>query len=122
MTLHRFAIIRLSRSLLILLISLQVVACSSGTEGSSEIATLKWIAPSEREDGTPISMAEIAGYHVYYLTSEGEYTKELDIADSDTMQATLSIPSTGTNYIVVTAYDIDGRESAYSEVVSITTK
>jgi len=45
--------VRLSRSLFILLITLQVVACGSGSgsgQSSSGIVNLNWIAPSERED------------------------------------------------------------------------
>ena len=72
----------------------------------------------EREDGTPITMAEIAGYRVYYGTSKGNYTNNVDIADRTTMQATLSNLTTGTYYIVMTTYDMDGRESVFSPVVT----
>ena len=78
---------------------------------------LSWNAPVEREDGTPISMAEIAGYRVYYGTSQGNYTNEVNINNSSTMQVTLSNLSSGTYYIVMTTFDVDGRESAYSQVV-----
>jgi|GEM_PF-2650733 len=82
--------------------------------------TLSWIAPVEREDGTPISMAEIAGYRVYYGTSPGSYTNQVDVQGGSTMQVTLTNLTKGAYYIVVTTYDSDGRESAYSqEVVKI---
>lgn len=118
-----------SRSLLVFFISLLLTACSTeesvnGPTGSglssgvvSDVA-LSWIAPVEREDGTPIAMAEIAGYKVYYGTSQNNYTNEVDIADRNTMQATLKSLVAGTYYIVVTTYDMDGRESAYSQVVT----
>jgi len=125
----------LSKSLFTLLITLLLSACnteeaSNGNTGAgltqettpqgvTQGVALSWIAPSEREDGTPISMAEIAGYRVYYGTSEGNYPNELDIADSDNMQATLSNLASGIYYIVVTTYDMDGRESAFSEIVTI---
>jgi VCBS repeat-containing protein len=82
--------------------------------------SLSWVAPVEREDGTPISMSEIAGYRVYYGTSQGNYTKQVEIAGSSTMQATLSNLASGTYYIVVTTYDVDGRESAHSQMVTRT--
>jgi len=79
---------------------------------------LSWAAPVEREDGTPISMADIAGYRVYYGTAQGSYPNRVDIADRNTMQVTLSDLATGTYYFVVTTYDMDGRESAFSQVVT----
>ena len=129
MAFHRFTIIRLSRSLLALLICLQVVACnSSSEEGANKtpvlipslIPALNWIAPSEREDGTPISLAEIAGYRVYYGSSTGEYLNKVDITGSTANQAELSGLLPGTYYFVVTVFDTDGRESRFSEEVRIT--
>jgi hypothetical protein len=87
-------------------------------QGVTQDVVLSWTAPVEREDGTPISMSEIAGYRVYYGTSEGNYPNKLDIADSYNMQATLSNLASGTYYIVLTSYDMDGRESSFSEVVT----
>ena len=125
MAFHRFTIIRLSRSLLALLICLQVVACNSSSEEGENITpvlipALNWIAPSEREDGTPISLAEIAGYRVYYGSSTGEYLYKVDITDSTANQAELSGLLPGTYYFVVTVLDTDGRESRFSEEVRIT--
>ena len=124
----------LSKSLFTLLITLLLSACNTGeayngnTEAGvtqettpqedTQVVALSWTAPVEREDGTPISMSEIAGYRVYYGTSEGNYPNKLDIADSYNMQAMLSNLASGTYYIVVTSYDMDGRESAFSEVVT----
>jgi hypothetical protein len=79
---------------------------------------LSWVAPVEREDGTPIAMAEIAGYRVYYGTSQGSYPNQVDISNGSTMQVTLGNLVSGTYYIVVTTYDMDGRESAFSQVVT----
>lgn len=122
----------MSRNLFALVISILLAACSTeenytgsldnGTgnigggvaQGATHNVTLAWVAPAEREDGTPITMAEIAGYRVYYGMSEGDYTNEVEISDSGTMQATLSGLVSGTYYIVITTYDMDGRESAYS--------
>jgi hypothetical protein len=84
---------------------------------ANPVLSLSWIAPSEREDGTPISMAEIAGYRVYYGAVQGSYTHQVDIADSATMQVTLSDLATGTYYFAVTAIDTDGRESDLSRQV-----
>ena len=126
----------LSKSFFTLLITLLLSACNTGEayngntgagvgvtqettpQEDTQVVALSWTAPVEREDGTPISMSEIAGYRVYYGTTEGNYPNQLDIADSYNMQAMLSNLASGTYYIVVTSYDMDGRESAFSEVVT----
>lgn len=43
---------------------------------------LTWTAPVEREDGTPISMAEIGGYNIYYGPNSGDYIDSTNIPDS----------------------------------------
>ena len=85
---------------------------------STEAINISWIAPVEREDGTAISMAEIAGYRVYYGTTQGSYPNKVDVPGGNTMQVTLSGLVAGTYYIVVTTMDRDGRESAFSQVAT----
>jgi hypothetical protein len=117
----------ISKNLFALLTMMLLSACSGGgadsvggslVQGNSEDVALAWVAPVQREDGTPLSMAEIAGYRVYYGTAQGSYPNQVDIADRDTMQSTLSDLETGTYYIVVTTYDMDGRESTFSQEVT----
>jgi hypothetical protein len=86
------------------------------TETSTPLQDIdvSWVAPVEREDGTPITMAEIAGYRVYYGTEPGLYTNQLGVTGSDTMAATLSGLASGTYYITITTLDSNGRESAHS--------
>jgi hypothetical protein len=131
MSIHRLYSPLLSKILTVFFISLLMSACNSeenyGLDGSSGTAgggvvqgaaiSLSWVAPAEREDGNPISMSEIAGYRVYYGTSQGDYSGQVDIAESSTMQATLNNLPSGTYYIVVTTYDVAGLESGYSEEV-----
>jgi len=117
----------ISKNLFALLTMMLLSACSGGgadfaggglVQTSAEGIVLAWDAPVQRENGTPISMAEIAGYKVYYGTAQGSYPNQVDIADRDTMQTTLSDLETGTYYIVVTTYDMDGRESTFSQEVT----
>ena len=86
-------------------------------QGPPQNVTLSWIAPVEREDGTPISMSEIAGYRIYYGETKGDYSHKVDVNDSDTMQHILKDLPAGTYYIVVTAFDMEGRESIFSETI-----
>jgi hypothetical protein len=80
---------------------------------------LSWVAPSTREDNTPIALSEITGYHIYYGTAPDDYTNQVDIDDGSAVQKTLTGLPSGTYYIVITTIDIDGRESLFSDVTTI---
>ena len=103
-------------------ITVQLTACSTeenfggaGTgTGTISIASLSWVAPSEREDNTPISLSEIAGYRIYYGTAPGDYQYELEISDAYNDVVDISLLQ-GTYYAVITTVDVDGRESVFSE-------
>ncbi|PCI06686.1 MAG: hypothetical protein COB77_06265 [Gammaproteobacteria bacterium] len=130
------------RFTLILTISiflLQISACSSGNslDGSANQSdiynndtnnnletvniSLAWTAPAEREDNSPISLSEIAGYQVFFGVNKGQYSNSIAINDGSTTSHTFTNLPTGTYYFVVTTIDTEGRESQYSSEVVITT-
>lgn len=80
----------------------------------TEKMALNWTAPVAREDEAPISMAEIAGFRIYYGTAPGDYLQTIDVNDAYIDEITLDVPA-GTYYLVITTVDVDGRESTYSE-------
>jgi hypothetical protein len=82
--------------------------------------TLHWTAPVTRADGTPLSLSDIGGYRIYYGPSAGNYPNSLDVTDGTAQSATVTNVSVGTYVIVMTTYDVDGMESAYSQPVTIT--
>lgn len=116
--------------LMALVMTVQLAACGGGgggadsaavftessvaTEVTASRATLAWVAPVARADASPLSLAEIGGYRVYYGTIEGDYPNRIDIADGSADQVTLTDLPSGTYYFVVTTYDMAGRESEYS--------
>jgi len=81
-------------------------------------ASLNWAAPVSREDGNALAIGEIAGYTLYYGTTQGNYPNSVDINDAYTTSATVSGLSVGTYYFVLTTRDITGLESGYSSVAS----
>ena len=83
---------------------------------SLSLLSLSWTAPSEREDNTPISMSEIAGYRIYYGTAPGDYQYEIEVNDAYNAEADISLLP-GNYYAVITTVDVDGRESMFSEEV-----
>lgn len=118
------------RTLISLFMAAQLVACGGGGGGGvdnasevlpAEVApssvTIAWTAPVARADGSPLSLAEIGGYRVYYGNSEGDYPSRIDVNDGTAVESTLNDLPSGTYYIVVTTYDVAGRESEFSPVL-----
>ena len=133
MSVRQFFQTSIVRAFSCLLIVAQLVACGGGggsdrAESSLDSsitsaiqvvrsATLSWTAPVARSDQTPLSLADIGGYRVYYGGVEGEYPYQIDVNDGTAVDVVIRDLPTGTYYFVVTTYDIEGRESEYSSVV-----
>ena len=82
--------------------------------------TMSWTAPVTRADGSPMSLADIDGYRIYYGDSAGSYPNRVDITDGSAVTATINNIPSSTYYLVMSTYDIDGRESTYSSEISKT--
>ncbi|MGB7933988.1 MAG: putative Ig domain-containing protein [Gammaproteobacteria bacterium] len=80
--------------------------------------TLQWTAPVTRADGTPLSLSDIDGYHIYYGVSAGNYPNRIDVANGTAQAATITDMPAGPYYLVMTTYDVSGLESAYSSMVT----
>lgn len=88
------------------------------TGGGSEISdpsALSW---------DPNTQADLAGYKIYYGTTSGNYTDTpIDVGLTNTPDspkyevANLALSRNIRYYFVVTAYDIEGNESDYSNEV-----
>lgn len=79
------------------------------------VKTFRWSAPTEREDGTPLDVAEIGGYRLYIdgsavvdmpgsLNPDGQYEFQRDF-------------SHGQYVAEITCIDTEGRESDKSNSV-----
>ena len=79
---------------------------------------VSWTAPTTRADGTPMSLADIDGYRIYYGTSRGKYTYQVNINNGAATGKTVSNLALGKYYLVMTTYDYSGRESARSPEIS----
>ena len=109
---------------LLLLMVMAMAGCSD--DGGSldnppaASASLSWVAPVTRDDGTSLSMAEIAGYKIYMGSNTTDLTLIADITDSYIMEYEVTSLDSGTYYFAVSAYDVDSTESDISNVVSKT--
>jgi VCBS repeat-containing protein len=99
-----------------------VTIAISGADETSTTANidLSWVAPVEREDNEPISLSEIAGYKIYYGTTQGQYPNNVTINDGSAVDYTFQTFTAGTYYFVVTTIDTEGRESGFSTEVVFT--
>ena len=66
----------------------------------------------------PNTEADLAGYKVYVGTASGVYTTTIDVGKVTTYTVTGLQPG-NTYYFVVTAYNLSGFESGYSNEVSV---
>ncbi len=82
--------------------------------------TLSWSSPTSREDSTALAMSEISGYRIYYGTDSNNLTVLAVITDNSVTQHTTGPLDDNTYYFAVTTYDIDGTESAFSNIESKT--
>jgi hypothetical protein len=89
---------------------------STGISQSYDLP-LSWVAPMTRADGSPISLADIDGYRVYFGNSSGNYPDSVDVTGGDQTSVTVTGVTAGTYYVVMTTYDINGLESAYSNEI-----
>jgi hypothetical protein len=76
-------------------------------------ARLSWTPPTEAVDGSPLS--GLAGYKVYYGFGSRDYAVAIDVPDPSAEHYLVDGLGEGQTYFfAVTAVDVDGRESAYS--------
>ncbi len=116
---------RIQSILLIISVGILLSACGGGSgETSNDAGTvqqkvdLSWVAPTTRTDGSPLALSELEGYRIYYGTApDGLVLQEELIGISET-GISISISSPGIYYFAVTAYDADGLESSFSQIVS----
>ncbi len=82
-------------------------------------ATVSWVAPTEREDGSPLD--NLAGFKIYYGQSQSQLS-EVTVLNNPglSMYVIDSLAEQSTWYFAVSAFDADGRESARSAVASKT--
>jgi len=88
----------------------------SPATGSTASASLAWSAPTENEDGSPLT--DLAGYRVYYGTSASDLSKRIDVGNPATTSTVVQNLTPGTWFFAISAYTQTGVESTRSQVAS----
>ena len=99
---------------LIFIVAFILIALSSSLAEAYRI-TLAWDPVTTNVDGTPIE--DLAGYRLYYGTSSGNYTHVIDVGN--VTEYTVYNLKSGVYYFAVTAYDVAGNESDFSNEISV---
>jgi hypothetical protein len=81
-------------------------------------ATLSWTPPTENTNGTPVT--DLAGYHIYYGTTEGAWTSTITVLEATETSYVVSGLAPGTYYFTVVAFNSAGDDSPESNVASKT--
>ena len=99
--------------------SISVPASStSATVPATGSLNLSWTAPTTRSNGTPLSLADIDGFRLYYGKSLGNYPDSVNVSDGSAQSAVVKNIPVGSYYVVMTTYDVNGLESGYSSAIS----
>ena len=119
MTLPRILKTKRLKCMLALAFVSSLASCSGGDGGLAGSGTvfgalgLSWTVPGFREDATVLLGTEISAYRIYYGTTSGDYQEQVEVKVGSNNVDIPQLP-VGQYFVVVTAVDIDGRESRYS--------
>jgi hypothetical protein len=113
-----------TKYIIIVSVILALTGCKGGGGGGATeiedamigVATLSWIPPTTNTDDS--SLDDLAGYKIYYGEEIGDYPVEIDIVNPGIVTYIVEGLPRGTYYFVVTAYDLSGNESGYSNIAS----
>jgi len=89
-----------------------------GGGGGTGTATLVWTPPTTNADGSGLS--DLAGYEIHYGKSPGVYTDVVVVNDPGTSSYVVENLDSTTYYFVMTAFDIYGNVSVFSNMATKT--
>ena len=84
------------------------------TQAALGSMTLSWTPPTENTDGS--TLTDLAGYRIYYGTSQGNYPNRVDVDTAGVSSYVVDNLLPNTYFVVATSVNSVGVESAYSNV------
>jgi len=89
---------------------------SQGASLPPSAVTIAWTPPTENTNGS--TLTNLAGYHIYYGTTQSNLDKVVDITNPGLASYVLSDLTSGTWYFALTSVNTAGVESVRSTVIS----
>ncbi|MCG7979143.1 MAG: hypothetical protein N0E58_13570 [Candidatus Thiodiazotropha endolucinida] len=77
---------------------------------------LSWISPKTRTDGSYLISTSIAGYKVYYGNDNDNLKLLVDIQGTGIDEYRIGVPTAGSYFFAIAAYDIQGIEGELSNI------
>lgn len=96
--------------------SFAITVPSQGAALPPSGVTIAWTPPTENTNGS--ALTNLAGYHLYYGTTQSNLSKVVEITNPGLASYVLSDLSSGTWYFALTSINTAGVESARSTVIS----
>lgn len=96
--------------------SFSITVDSQGSELPPANVTIAWTPPTENTNGS--TLTNLAGYHIYYGTTQGNLNKVVDITNPGVASYVVSDLTSGTWYFALTSVNSAGVESLRSSVIS----
>ncbi len=81
--------------------------------------TLSWVVPTQREDGSALSLTDIQKYNIYYGTSALDLSSLVSVVDSSQKTYTFSDLVADTYYFNISTVTNDGIEGAKSATINL---
>ncbi len=98
--------------------SLDPISIMVNAATSTGAAEISWVIPTTRSDQTLLSLSDIDGYRIYMGETEDNLSLLVDLNDGAATRYSITELASGTYYFAVTAYDLDGHESVFSNIAS----
>ena len=102
--------------------SLAAFTITVSAAGASQLppgaVTISWTPPTENANGS--TLTNLAGYHLYYGTSQSNLNKVVDITNPGLASYSVDDLSAGTWYFALTSVNSQGVESVRSAITSAT--
>lgn len=99
------------------LASLEVALLQKQRTGQAQ---LSWSTPTTRENGSPLSQAELGGFEIYVLSESTGESVVITVSDPLATTYTVEGLAPDTYHFSISAYDQEGQFSPLSDIVSKT--